>query len=41
MLKMYVWRRERNWVLESESGKKKQWPAVVELGSVLEKILRF
>ena len=40
MPKMYVLRCERNWVLESESGKQDHWLVVVaELGDVLEKVL--
>ena len=39
MLKRYVLRCERNWVLESESGKEEHWLVVAELGDMLEKVL--
>ena len=39
MPKRYVLRCERNWVLESESGKEEHWLVVAELGDVLEKVL--
>ena len=39
MPKICVLRWERNWVLESESGKEEHWVAVAELGDVLEKVL--
>ena len=39
MPKMYVWRCERNWVLESESDKEEDWLVVAALGDVLEKVL--
>ena len=32
-------RRERNWVLESESDKEEDWLVVAALGDVLEKVL--
>ena len=38
MPKGYVLRCERNWVLESESGKEKHWLVIAELGDVLEKV---
>ena len=39
MLKRYVLRCERNWVLESESDKEEDWLVVAALGDVLEKDL--
>ena len=39
MPKRYVLRCERNWVLESESGKEEHWLVVAELGDMLEKVL--
>ena len=39
MPKSYVLRWERNWVLESESGKEEHWLVVAELGDMLEKVL--
>ena len=41
MLKRYVLRCERNWVLECKSGKEEQILVIVELGNVSEKVLRF
>ena len=39
MPKRNVLRCERNWVLESESGKEEHWLVIAELGDVLEKVL--
>ena len=39
MPKRYVLRCERNWVLESESGKEEHGLVVAELGDVLQKVL--
>ena len=39
MPKRYVLRYERNWVLESESGKEEHLLLVAELGDLLEKVL--
>ena len=39
MPKKYVLRCERNWVLESESGKEEDWLVGAALGDLLEKVL--
>ena len=39
MLKRYILRWERNWILERESGKKEHLVVVGELGNVLVKVL--